>query len=71
MPSRQSKWVYNISCDCGRFYMGKISSPLEVHIKEHKYDLTQSLLKKSKLAQCAYEEDHKICRKELKVLQMK
>jgi hypothetical protein len=33
---------------------------LEVRIKEHKYNLTQGLLEKSKLAQHAYEEGHKI-----------
>jgi hypothetical protein len=40
------------------------------HIKIHKYNLTQALLEKSKLAQYAYEKDHKICRKEAKVLQI-
>jgi hypothetical protein len=33
---------------------------------EHKYNLTQGLLEKSKLAQYAYEECHKICWKEWK-----
>jgi predicted GIY-YIG superfamily endonuclease len=40
--------VYNIPCDCGRYYIGETSRPLEVRIKEHKYDLTQCLLEKSK-----------------------
>jgi hypothetical protein len=43
---------------------------LEVRIKEHKYTLTQGLLEKSKMAQHAYEEGHKICWKEAKVLQI-
>jgi hypothetical protein len=30
------------------------------HIKKHKYNLTQGLLEKLKLAQHAYEEGHKI-----------
>jgi hypothetical protein len=38
--------VYSIPCDCGRCYSGEISRPLEVRIKDHKYNLTQSLLKK-------------------------
>jgi hypothetical protein len=46
------------------------NKPLEVHIKEHKYNLTQSLLEKSKLAQHAYEEGHKICWEKAKVLQI-
>jgi hypothetical protein len=37
-------------------------------IKEHKNYLAQVLLEKSKPAQRAYEDGHKICRKEAKVL---
>jgi hypothetical protein len=40
--------------------IGETSMPLEVCIKEHKYNLTQGLLEKSKLVQHAYEEDQKI-----------
>jgi hypothetical protein len=47
--------VYNIPCDCGSCYIGETGRPLEVCIKEHKYNLTQGLLEKSKLAQHAYE----------------
>jgi hypothetical protein len=59
--------VYNIPCECGRCYITKTSSSLEACIKKHKYNLTQGLLEKSKLAQCAYEVGHKICWKEAKV----
>jgi hypothetical protein len=59
--------VYSIPCDCGRCYIGETSRSLEVRIKEH---LTQGLLEKSKLAQHAYGEGHKICWKEAKVLQI-
>jgi hypothetical protein len=37
--------VYSIPCDCGICYIGEESRPLEVCIKEHKYNLTQGLLK--------------------------
>jgi hypothetical protein len=37
----------------GRCYIDQTSRPLEVCIKEHKYNLTQGLLEKSKLAQYA------------------
>jgi hypothetical protein len=60
--------VYSIPCDCGRCYISEISSPLEVLIKEHKYNLTQGLLEKSKLTQHAYEKGHKIYLNETKVL---
>jgi hypothetical protein len=53
--------VYSIPCDCGRCYIGETSRPLEVSIKEHKYNLTQGMFEESKLAQHAYEEGHKIC----------
>jgi hypothetical protein len=52
--------VYNIPCDCGKYYIGETGRPLEVCIKEHKYNLTQGLLEKSKLAQHVYK-GHKIC----------
>jgi hypothetical protein len=39
---------------------------LEVRIKKHKYNLTHSFLEKSKLAQHAYEEGHKICWNDVK-----
>jgi hypothetical protein len=55
-------------CDCGRCYIDETSRPLEVCMKEHKHNLTQGLLKKSKLAQHAYEEGHKNCWKDEKVL---
>jgi hypothetical protein len=45
--------VYSIPCDCGRCYIGEISRYLEVCIKEHKYNRTQGLLEKLKLAQHA------------------
>jgi hypothetical protein len=48
--------------DCGRCYIGETN--------EHKYNLAQGPLEKSKLAQQAYEGGHKICWKEGKVLQI-
>jgi hypothetical protein len=45
------------------------SRHLEVCIKEHKYNLSLGLLKKTKYAQNMYE-GHKICWKEAKVLEI-
>jgi predicted GIY-YIG superfamily endonuclease len=67
---QKKQYVYNIACDCGRCYIGETRRPLEVRIKKHKYKLTYGLLEKSKLAQHAYEEGHKICWKEARVLQI-
>jgi hypothetical protein len=62
--------VHNILCQCGRCYIGETSRPSEIRIKEYKYNWTQSLLKKSKLAQHAYEEGHQIHWKDVNVLQI-
>jgi hypothetical protein len=62
--------VYNVPRDCGRRYIGKSSRPSEVGSKEHKHNLTQRLLRKSKLVQHGYEEGHRLCWKEAKVLQI-
>jgi hypothetical protein len=43
--------------------------PLGVRIKEHKHDLKQGLLEKSKLAQHAYEEGRRIKWDEAKAIQ--
>jgi hypothetical protein len=45
------------------------SKHLEVRFKEHKYNMIQCLLEKSKLAQYVYEEGHQICLNKAKVLQ--
>jgi predicted GIY-YIG superfamily endonuclease len=42
--------VYSIPCDCGTYYIGETSRLLEVCIKEHKYNLTQGLLKKIRIS---------------------
>ncbi|PNF20841.1 hypothetical protein B7P43_G12067 [Cryptotermes secundus] len=69
-PGRDAQQIkqcaYSIPCDCGRCYISETSRPIEVRMEEHNY--TQGLLGKSKLAQHAYEEGHKICRKEVNVL---
>jgi predicted GIY-YIG superfamily endonuclease len=40
--------AYSIPCECGRCYIGEASRPLEVRIKEHKYNLTKGLFEKYK-----------------------
>jgi hypothetical protein len=61
---------YSIPYDCGKCYIGETSTSLEVRIKEHKYNMSQGLLEKSKLAHHAYEEGHRICWNEARVLQI-
>jgi hypothetical protein len=44
------QWVYNVPCDCGRCQIGETSRPLEVGIKEHENNGTQSLLEKNQIS---------------------
>jgi hypothetical protein len=62
--------VYPSFCDCGRCYIDWASRPLEVRIKEHRYNLKQGLLEKSNIVQHACEEVLQICYKETKALQI-
>jgi hypothetical protein len=48
--------VYSIPCECGRSYIGETGRPLAVRLREHKHNLKEGLLEKSKLTQHAYEE---------------
>jgi hypothetical protein len=69
--AKQTKqWVYNIPCEFGRCNVSETRRSLEICIKDHKYNLKEGLLEESKLGQHAYEEGHKICWNEAKVLQI-
>jgi hypothetical protein len=57
---QRKQCVYSIPCNCGGCYISETSRPLEVLIKEHRYNLTQGLLEKSKLIQHASVEGHKM-----------
>jgi hypothetical protein len=60
-PQRTAKCVYSIPCECGRSYIGETGRPLlAVRLREHKHNFKEGLIEKSKLAQHAYEEDHKV-----------
>jgi hypothetical protein len=49
--AQQTKqYLYIILCECGRYYTGETSRPLEVRIKEHKCNLNQGMLKKIKIS---------------------
>jgi hypothetical protein len=69
-PQVTARCIYNIPCECGRSYVGESSRPLSVRIGEHKVNLKNGLLDKSKLAQHAFEEGHQISCNEAKILQI-
>jgi predicted GIY-YIG superfamily endonuclease len=50
-PQQMARCVYSIPCECGRSYIGETGSPLAVRLCEHKHNLKEGLLEKSKLAQ--------------------
>jgi predicted GIY-YIG superfamily endonuclease len=55
-----ARCVYSIPCECGRSYIGETGRPLAVRLREHKQNLKEGLLEKSKFAQHAYEEGHRV-----------
>jgi hypothetical protein len=69
-PQITVRCIYNIPCECGRSYVGETSRPLSVRIGEHKVNLKNGLLDKSKLTQHAFEEGHQISWNEAKILQI-
>jgi predicted GIY-YIG superfamily endonuclease len=62
--------IYSIHCECGRCYIGETGRPLGIRIWEHMNNLKQGLLEKSRLAEHAYEEGHRIQWKEAKTIQI-
>jgi hypothetical protein len=50
----------SIPCECGRGYIDETRRPLAVQLHEQKNTLKERLPEKSKLAQHAYEEGHRI-----------
>jgi len=69
-PQQTAHFIYSIPCECGRSYIGETGRPLSVRIGEHKINLKNGLLDKSKLAQHAFEEGHQISWNEAKILQI-
>jgi predicted GIY-YIG superfamily endonuclease len=49
-PHQTAHCIYSIPCECGRSYIGETDRPLAVRLREHRRNLQQGLLEKSKLA---------------------
>jgi predicted GIY-YIG superfamily endonuclease len=62
--------VYIIPRACGRSYIGETGRPLAVRLREHRHNLQQGLLEKSKLVEHAYEEGHRIGWDEARILEI-
>jgi hypothetical protein len=52
--------IYSIPCECVRRYIGETGRPLAIQLHKHRQNLKDCLLEKSKLAQHAYEEGHRV-----------
>jgi hypothetical protein len=59
-PQQMARCIYSIPCECGRSYSGKTGRPLATQLSEHRHHLKEDVLEKSKLAQHAYEEGHRV-----------
>jgi hypothetical protein len=59
-PQQTAQCIFSIPCECGKSYIGETGRPLAMWLHEHRHNLQQGLLEKSKLAQHAYEEGHRI-----------
>jgi hypothetical protein len=55
---QMAQCVCSIPCECGRSYIGETGRPLAVQLYEHRHNLKEGLLERSKLAQHAYEDAH-------------
>lgn len=52
--------IYQIPCECDKFYIGETSRPLNVRIKEHKDYLRKGDFHKSKICQHSWDTGHRI-----------
>jgi hypothetical protein len=69
-PLQTALRIYSIPCECGRSYIEETGRPLAVRLREHRHNLQQGLLEKSKLAQHAYEEGHRVGWDDARVLEI-
>jgi hypothetical protein len=56
--------------DCGRSYIGETGRPLAVWFCEHRHNFREDLLEKSKFAQHAYKEGHRVIWDEARILEI-
>jgi hypothetical protein len=69
-PQQTAQCIYSIPCECGRRYIGETDRPLAVRPREHRHNLQQGLLEKSKLSQHAYEEGNRVGWDDARVLEI-
>jgi hypothetical protein len=70
-PQQTAQCVYSICCECGRSYIGEIGRSLAIWLCEHRHNLKEGFLEKSKLAQHAYEKGHRVIWDEASIWRLK
>jgi hypothetical protein len=69
MKTRPERWwqmaqmaqhVYSMPYECDRSYIDETGRPLTMQLHECRHNFKESLLEKSRLAQHAYEEGHRV-----------
>jgi hypothetical protein len=69
-PQQTAHCVYSIPRECGRSYIEGTDKPLAARLREHKQNHKEGLLEISKLAQHAFEEDHRVDWDEARILEI-
>jgi hypothetical protein len=69
-PQQMAQCLCSIPCECGRSCVSKTGRPLAMWLHEHRHSLREGLIEKSKLAQHAYEEGHRVGWDEARVLEI-
>jgi hypothetical protein len=62
--------VYSILCECGRSYIGETGRPLAARLRGCSHNPKEGLPEKSKLAQHAYEDGHRVGWDEASILEI-
>jgi hypothetical protein len=69
-PQQTAQCVCSIPCEFGRGYIGETGRPLAMRLREHRHNIKEGLLEKSKLAQHAYKEGHRVGWDEARILEI-
>jgi hypothetical protein len=69
-PLQTAQCIYRIPCEYSRNYIGETGRPLAVRLREHRHRLQRCLLEKSKLAERAYEEGHRVGWDDARILEI-
>jgi hypothetical protein len=70
-PQQTAQRVYSTPCECGRSYISETGRPLAVRLREHRHNLKENLLEKSKLAQHVFKGSHIVTKDVARILKIK